>query len=139
MRPEFIVGYVYLWSRSGWICFDYSSLGLFWTTSSNIYSSSYSYLVCSLCASTGISVSLLLSTVLIWSYGSTKWIEFTLGLCHTNVDLGGRNIEVSIFLLNYLGIDPCLWFFLNSCSLADFSWLTIGLWKSLFTIYHHAA
>ena len=53
-------------------------------------------------------VSLLFPIGLMCSYGSKNWTDFTLGLCHTNVALGGSDIDVSIFLLKYLGLNPCL-------------------------------
>ena len=43
-----------------------------------------------------------------WSYGPKNWTDLPLGLCHTNVDLGEPDIDVSIFLLKYLGLGICL-------------------------------
>ena len=56
-----------------------------------------------------VSILILLSVVLMWLYGLTKRNELTLGICLTNVALMGHEFDVSIILLNYLGIDPCLW------------------------------
>ena len=36
------------------------------------------------------------------------------------MDLGGPEIDVSIFLLKSLGLDPCLLFLRSSCSISDF-------------------
>ena len=44
------------------------------------------------------------SIVFMWSYGSTNWTELTLGLCLINVALRDSDLEVSVFLLNYLGV-----------------------------------
>ena len=49
-----------------------------------------------------------MSTVFMWSYGSTNQTELTLGLFLKNLSLGGADIDVSMFLLNSLGLDPFL-------------------------------
>ena len=53
-------------------------------------------------------MSLLLSIGLMCSCGSTNRTDFNLGLCHTNVALGGSDLDVSILLLKYLGLNSFL-------------------------------
>ena len=46
-----------------------------------------------------------------WSYGSTNWTGFTLGLRWTSVALGVPDIDVSTLFLKSLDIDTCLLLF----------------------------
>ena len=138
MIPEFIVGDWKLQSISGWICSNYSSGIVFSTASSNTSSYSYLSLVCSLFALARWVASLLLSIVLMWSYGSTKWTEFALCVWSTNMALEVPDLDLSILLLKSLGIDPCLWFFCSICSIAALLWIKKDLWKGMFKISHHA-
>ena len=50
--------------------------------------------------------SLLFSIALMWSYVSTKRTGFTSGLCCANVALGGPELDLEMFLLNYFSLDP---------------------------------
>ena len=52
--------------------------------------------------------SLIFYILLMSLYWSTKHTEFNLGLSHTHVDSGGPEIDVSMLLLKYLGLDTCL-------------------------------
>ena len=74
--------------------------------------------MCFLCESVRLVDSLLLSILLIWSYGSKKRPELTLGISYTNVALGRPQMDVSMLLLKSLVIDPCLWLLQGSCFLA---------------------
>ena len=87
--------------------------------------------MCSLCASIRWVSSLLFSIVFMWFYGSSNWTESTLGLWWVIVDLEGDDIEVWIFLLKSLGIDPCLLLLWSSCSLDSFYWLKMVTWKGM--------
>ena len=85
--------------------------------SSNNYSSSASSLLFSTCVSIRLVPSWVLSIVFIWSYGSSKRTGFAFGVLWAILDWVRAVLDVSVFLLNYLGCDPFLWFFWSSCSL----------------------
>ena len=76
--------------------------------------------MCSSCASIRWVSSLVFSMSLMWSYGSTKRIDSNLGLWWEIVALGGPERDISTFLLNYLGLYPCLWSFSRSCYITAF-------------------
>ena len=61
----------------------------------------------------------LLSIGLMWSYWSTKQTNLTLCVCYTDVVFEGSELDLSMFLLNYLGLDTCLLLFWSGQSLSD--------------------
>ena len=82
--------------------------------------------MCYFCVSVSRVLSLILYIGLMWSYGSTKWTEFNLGLWWEIVTFEGPDIDVSIFLLKYFGLDICLFLFGSSCSIDAFFFINNG-------------
>ena len=75
--------------------FNSSSENVFSTASLNYSYYFYSSVICYSFTFTTCLDSMSLYIVLVWGYGLTKRTEFTLGLCCTNVDLGGSELDVS--------------------------------------------
>ena len=117
MRSEFIVGDGKLWSRYGWFFSNSALVIVFSFISSNNNNYSVYYLMCSSCASIMWVLLLVLPIWLVWSYVSSKCTDFTLGWLRAIVALGGSGLDVSVFLLKSLGLDPFLWLFWRRCSI----------------------
>ena len=62
---------------------------------------------------------------------------------HMGIQIGlssilvGYDIAVSIFLLKYLGLDPCLLLLWRRCYIANFLLKINGLWKGMFPVLCH--
>ena len=135
MRLELIVGYGKLLLRSGRICSSYYSVIKLSFMSSKNYSCSISafYMSCSCLLMRWVYL-WVLYVGLIWSYGYSKRTDFTFGQGREILAWGGPVLlDVSLFLLNSFGHDPCLWLFLISCSMGEFLCIYIGPPKGKFS------
>ena len=121
MRPQFIVGDGNLWSIYRWMFYSSYSVVMFtFFNSDHYYHSEYSWLSSTCVSRRWVSSWLFYIEVFIWPYGSSKRTEFTFGQLQEIVAWGGAVLDLSVFLLDYLGRDPFLWLFWRSFSLDDF-------------------
>ena len=126
-----MVGDVKLWYISGLIWYKFSSVILGSFSPKKYSSSSISvYSVrCSWVALTRMVDLFLGSLELIKSYGSLKRATFTLRWWCWNVVLVRPETYVSVQLLNYFDLEPCLWLIWRSCSPVSFLFFNKGLQK----------
>ena len=141
MRPEFIVGDVKLWLRSGWIC--YSSFSVIRLSFVSSYNSSFLtsvyFMSCSCVLIRWLSPCVS-PVVLIRSYRSSRRTEFTFGKGRENVAWGGP-----VFLyVSFFYCSPLVVIHVCDCSEGFFLWVpfyvcTMVLWMDNYLVFRHAA
>ena len=67
--------------------------------------------------------------LLIESLGSLKCTEFTLGQWRWNLAPGELEPYISVYLLKYFVLEPCLLLICKSCSIVTFFMVNKGPWK----------
>ena len=119
MRPEFIVGDRRFWSRSEWIFL----ILVYWLCIVCILKEFFLLRIffnVSFKHTNKLSIIIGIFHRIVFSYGYSKRTEFILVWLRAIIALGGAQLNASVFLLKYLGLDPCLWLFWKSCSLDEF-------------------